>query len=216
MNCDAIAPYYAAMEFAVFGHALERCRFQFLPELQDARRALVLGDGDGRFLKKLLASCPKLHADYVDCSAGMLARAKRAVGSERVTYYCSDALVEQLPASGYDLVVTHFFLDCFDQERLPVMVERIAMAAPAARWLISEFRVPENRWLAGPARALIAVMYGFFSLAAGLKARALVDHRPLLRTAGFQLSAAVPSVQGLIVSELWFRTPVKMCTAAST
>ncbi len=205
MNCDAIAPYYAAMEFAVFGRALERCRFHFLPELRDARRALVLGDGDGRFLKRLLGACPQLQADYVDCSAGMLSKAREAAGSDRVTYYLTDVLAERLPGAGYDLVVTHFFLDCFDAERLAEVVKRIATAAPKARWLVSEFRIPQSLWLAGPARALIAAMYRFFSISTGLTAGSLVDHRPLLQNAGFRLRSAIPRARGFMVSELWIR-----------
>ena len=209
MNCDSIAPYYAAMEFAVFGRTLERCRFHFLPELAGARRALVLGDGDGRFLGRLLAACPQLRADYFDCSAGMLAQARRVAGSERVTYYCSDVLSATLPASDYDLVVSHFFLDCFNPETLATVVERVSGAAPRARWLISEFRVPEGRWLARPARALITLMYKFFSVTTGLTARALVDHRPFLKRAGFQLSLAAIHARGLMASELWVPEPVK-------
>ena len=209
MNCDSIAPYYAAMEFTVFGRTLERCRFHFLPELAGARHALVLGDGDGRFLGRLLAACPQLRADYVDCSAGMLAQARRLAGSERVTYYCSDVLSDRLPTSGYDLVVSHFFLDCFNPESLAAVVERVSAAAPRARWLISEFRVPEGRWLARPARALIAVMYKFFYITTGLTARALVDHRPFLKRAGFQLSKTATHARGLIASELWVPEPLK-------
>ena len=207
MNCDAIAPYYAAMEFAVFGRALERCRFHFLPELRNARRALVLGDGDGRFLKRLLDACPDLRADYVDCSAGMVDRARKRIGSDRVRYFCCDA--SAIPGSGYDLVVSHFFFDCFDAKGQAALVARVTEAAPEARWLISEFRVPASRWLAGPARALIAVMYRFFSIATGLKARALVDHRPLLNAAGFRLSSAVSHARGLMVSELWTQDPLE-------
>jgi len=208
MNCDAIAPYYASMEFAVFGHALERCRFHFLPELAGTRRALVLGDGDGRFLKRLLTEYPLLQADYVDCSAAMLQRARRAAGSERVHYLCADAL-QQLPGSGYDLVVSHFFLDCFQRDDQAKLIAHITQAAPQARWLISEFRIPQHRWLAAPARALIGVMYAFFSLATGLKTRTLADHRPLLRDAGFQLHSDATHARGLLVSELWTREAVE-------
>ena len=54
MNCDLIAPHYWWIERLGMGRALERRRRWFLPELGNARRALVLGDGDGRFLRELL------------------------------------------------------------------------------------------------------------------------------------------------------------------
>jgi ubiquinone/menaquinone biosynthesis C-methylase UbiE len=208
MNCDPIAPYYAAMEFTVFGRTLERCRFAFLPELTGARRALVLGDGDGRFLTRLLSACPTLQADYVDCSAAMLAKAKRTAGDERVTYHHLNALTDPLPQASYDLVTSHFFLDCFDAAQQHEIVNRIAAAAPHARWLISEFRVPKGP-LARPARAMIGLMYRFFSLATGLKTRALADHHPFLKTAGFRLAATAPHARGFIVSELWTREPIQ-------
>ena len=54
MNCDLIAPHYWWIERLGMGRTLERRRRWFLPEIGNARRALVLGDGDGRFLE---ASC---------------------------------------------------------------------------------------------------------------------------------------------------------------
>ena len=54
MNCDLIAPHYWWIERLGMGRALERRRRWFLPEIGNARRALVLGDGDGRFLRELL------------------------------------------------------------------------------------------------------------------------------------------------------------------
>ncbi len=208
MNCDPIAPYYASIEFAVFGRALERCRFQFLPRLTRARRALVLGDGDGRFLQRLLEACPDLHADYVDCSAGMLAKAKRAVDADRVTFHCIDVLSGPLPTADFDLVASHFLLDCFNGQQQSRLIERIASATPRARWVVSEFRVPAT-WLAGPAKALIAVMYRFFALATGLKTKSLSDHRPKLLDAGFRLVATESHAGGFVVSELWTRDTVE-------
>jgi ubiquinone/menaquinone biosynthesis C-methylase UbiE len=208
MNCDPIAPYYAAMEFAVFGRTLERCRFHFLPDISNARRALVLGDGDGRFLRRLLDSCPNLSADYVDSSAAMLARAKHTSGSARANYHHADVLSTPLPAANYDLVATHFLLDCFTAEQQGEFAERIAITAPNARWLVSEFRIPQGP-LGRPARAMIGLMYRFFRIATGLKTRSLSDHRPALQASGFRLIATQPHAQGLVVSELWTRDAVE-------
>ena len=203
MNCDAIAPYYAAMEYAAFGHTLERCRFHFLPKLATSRRALVLGDGDGRFLARLLAAAPNLQTDYVDCSRGMFAKAQRIAGSERATYHCLDVLRDPLPSADYDLIATHFLLDCFSADEQLQLANRLSQAAPNARWLVSEFRVPDKRWLAAPARACIGVMYRFFLLTTGLKTQTLSDHHPALKAAGYERAASQSFGAGFIVSELW-------------
>lgn len=206
MNCDVIARHYAWIEFAAFGKALDERRRHFLPELASARRALVLGDGDGRFLRALLASNPHVQVDYIDLSEGMLQRAQGAAGNERVTYHRADALTIPLDPKAYDAIATHFFLDCFEPHDLARMIDRIRdAAAPGARWIVSEFRVPHGS-LGAPARALIATMYTFFRLATGLRTRRLTDHRGLAESAGFTLSSESRRLRGLVSSELWVMT----------
>ena len=68
LNFDRIARPYRWLEYLSLGRALERCRFHFLPRLRDCRRALVLGDGDGRFTAKLLDANPSVQVDAVDIS----------------------------------------------------------------------------------------------------------------------------------------------------
>ena len=86
MNCDPIAPHYWWIERLGMGRTLERRRRCFLPEVERARRALVLGDGDGRFLRALLRSNSTVRADYVDLSGRMLDLARQKAGAERVDY----------------------------------------------------------------------------------------------------------------------------------
>ena len=52
MNADRIARSYRWLEYAAFGVALERARFDFLRCAAEARRVLILGEGDGRFLAR--------------------------------------------------------------------------------------------------------------------------------------------------------------------
>ena len=115
MNCDRIARCYRWLEYAGFGRALEHRRNAFLAYVADARRVLVLGDGDGRALAALLRAAPHARIDYVDLSARMLELARGRAGDLRVVYRRDDARTTPLPAAEYDLIVTHFFLDCFDE-----------------------------------------------------------------------------------------------------
>ncbi|HTS78949.1 MAG TPA: class I SAM-dependent methyltransferase [Bryobacteraceae bacterium] len=203
MNCDPIARWYRWLEYIGFGRALERRRIAFLSDIADARRVLLLGDGDGRFLEKLIPlifARPGAAIDYVDISPRMLDLARRRAGT-RVNCHLADALSMPLPAAEFDLIVTHFFLDCFDDHDAARLVERVASsAAPHARWLISEFR--ESGWLA---RRLIAALYLFFRYTTGLKTTRLIDHHPLLTRAGFALEKFESARAGMLVSELWRR-----------
>jgi SAM-dependent methyltransferase len=201
MNCDRIAPHYWWIERLGMGRTLERRRSWFLAELANARQALVLGDGDGRFLRELLLRNAHVSADYVDSSARMLELARRKAGVQRVDYRQTDALTAKFPSNAYDLIATHFFFDCFDAGKLELLIGRIAEAAkPGARWVVSEFRTPNVL-----ARLLVSALYVFFRLTTGLKTRKLADHRPILRAHGFRLLKECHSRGALVVSELWER-----------
>lgn len=195
VDCDGIAHWYRWLEYAGFGRALERRRQAFLGDVADARRVLALGDGDGRALAELLTAAPYACVDYIDVSARMLALARLRAGSERVAYRNEDAQVAALPIAEYDLIVAHFFLDCFDETELEPLIARLSeTAAPRSRWLISEFR--GNSWL-------IRALYLFFRIATGLRTRRLVDHHPILKRYGFRLVRHEDSWRGLLASELW-------------
>jgi hypothetical protein len=93
------------------------------------------------------------------------------------------------------LIATHFFLDCFDQTNLELLIARLSHSAtPRARWLISEFR--GNGWL-------VRTLYLFFRLTTTLHTRRLVDHHPLLKRRGFRLVRQEDAWHGLLASELW-------------
>ncbi len=155
MNCDPIARAYRWIEYLAFGRTLERTRFRYLSEVASARRALILGDGDGRFLGRFVA-VSQASAECVDSSARMLELRPIPRGNRpRELHACRRAY--RAPRAGrYDLIVTHFFLDCFDAD-LNRLIDRVTCAAQRAMWLISEFREPA--W----ARPLLAAMYLFFA-----------------------------------------------------
>jgi SAM-dependent methyltransferase len=203
-NFDRIAPLYRWMEYSTFGRSLERCRNHFLPELQGCYCALVLGDGDGRFLARLLAANPDLRADAVDTSRAMLrllerrARAARA----RLRTHLTSAL-NFSPRLSYDLVVTHFFLDCLTQPELDRLCARIVPhLEPGALWVVSEFRIPAGamHW---PSRILVRLLYLAFRLLTGLRTRELPDHAAALTAVGFTRISQHLSLGGLLTSELW-------------
>jgi ubiquinone/menaquinone biosynthesis C-methylase UbiE len=201
VNCDRIADAYRWLEYVSFGRELERRRFRHLPLVAGARHVLVLGGGDGRFLTRLMRQNAHARAHYVDCSPRMLSLARARAGGERVSYRLSDARAVSLAPESFDLIVTNFFLDCFDEADAHGVVERAALAAkPRARWLVAEFRrVP---W----AGFLLRALYLFFRITTGLKTRRLVDHHGLLARHGFRLEREERSWFGWLTSELWLRS----------
>ncbi|QJW99933.1 class I SAM-dependent methyltransferase [Frigoriglobus tundricola] len=118
----------------------------------------------------------------------------------------ADARTDPLPAAGYDLVVTNFFLDCFRPLELAAVVDRIAGACAAhAVWVDGDFRLPTEGWVRPVARGLLAVMYAFFRLTTRLSAHELIDPAPLLAALGFAQVAEETQLRGFLSSRLWVR-----------
>jgi SAM-dependent methyltransferase len=209
---DLLARPYRWLEFLTLGPALERCRFHYLPELAEARSALVLGDGDGRFLARLLRANPYLEADVIDISPAMLGMVEKRLAPEeraRVTLHCADVRGFSLPRKSYDLVVTHFFLDCLFEAEIADMADRIqARMTPGARWIVSEFAVPRGPAASFAGRCIIAGLYRAFNVLTGLKVRSLPDYSTCLAAVGLTPTEEQSWLNGLLVSQLWQYQPL--------
>ena len=206
-NFDRVARLYRPLEYLTLGRTLERCRLHLLPHLASRTHALVLGDGDGRFLAHLLHQNPLLHADAIDTSAAMLQLLQNRcrVAQTRLRTHHTDALafVTASPAVPYDLVATHFFLDCLTQPELETLASRLAPnLAPDALWLVSDFRIPIGIWEL-PARLLVRCLYLAFRILTGLRITALPDHEAALARAGLTRIALHRSMAGILTTELW-------------
>ena len=210
---DRIARPYRWLEYLTFGHALQRCRTHYLRRLLDRKQALVLGDGDGRFLAALLAASPRLRADAVDTSAAMLrlltrrAHAATPDASQRLHTHHTSALTFT-PPHPCDLIATHFFLDCLTQPELEQLCRRVMPnLAPQALWVISDFRIPPFGPMRWAARALVRALYLGFRLLTGLRTTALPDHAAALTAAGLIRIAHHHSLAGILITELWQLNP---------
>lgn len=210
MNCDRIARWYRWLEYAAFGRQLERCRNYFVNETSDASRVLMLGEGDGRFLQAFTMNT-HAYIDYVDASAAMLALARRRVtrvGGRTATVRLlqSDVLKTPLPDCAYNLVVTHFFLDCFADPEIDRIVRSVSSVMSAdARWLVSEFRQPARGVCKFLAPCLLHIVYLFFRWTTGLRVHSLPAYGSALRSHGFLLERQQTFLKGLLVAQLWRR-----------
>lgn len=197
---------YRWMEWFSFGPFLWRCRCAFLAVLADQKTALVLGDGDGRFTARLLHENRHIHVDAVDASDAMLRELTRraAFDCERLQTSVADARTFFPSRRSYDLIATHFFLDCLttvDVEELAARLRRCV--EESAVWVVSEFAVPGGWFGRFIARPVIAALYLAFGWLTGLKIRRLPDYCGALQRAGWCLVSERKFLAGLLVSELW-------------
>jgi ubiquinone/menaquinone biosynthesis C-methylase UbiE len=205
VNFDRVARPYRWLEYLTFGPFLGRCRSAQLIHLSGARSALIMGDGDGRFLARLLAANPNLAADVVDSSQSMLRILDRRVrrSRQRIRLHHADVL-QWNPSGNYDLMVCHFFLDCFFPYQLEQLLDRVLPhALPGAQWVISEFAIPRSTLGAHLARGIIGLLYRVFGLLTGLPVRALPDYAGALLRRGLMPSHERRYLAGLLSSQVW-------------
>jgi len=222
MNCNAIAPYYQFLEYASFGKQLEKARFAFFAETAGARRALICGGGDGRFLARLLRYNARVHVDFVDLSFRMAELSEHRIAAmgapfrRRVTFHVEDLRQFTPRLASYDLVVTNFFLDCFPAAQIEAVVSRItSWTAPASYWMLADFAQAPGIASALYTRAVTGALYAIFRFTTGLHVKRLPPYCNALTYSGFRELREQRALGGLLHSSIWQRaqTPQRFAAA---
>jgi ubiquinone/menaquinone biosynthesis C-methylase UbiE len=212
MSFEVLAPHYRWMEFLLAGEKLQSCRTAFLNQIAAAQNILIMGEGNGRFLAECRRQLQSARITCVDDSPRMLAlaaaRLKRfGLSLDQVEFIRADALTWKPPEHSFDLIVTHFFLDCFRTDQLEQLSPALARAATTrAIWLLADFQVPPRGWPRYRARLIHAIMYAFFRYVTKLPARMLTPPDPFLKDQDFVLRQRRTNDWGLLHSDYWERT----------
>jgi SAM-dependent methyltransferase len=169
----------------------------------------VLGDGDGRFAARLFETNAGVTATAVDTSREMLRLlAKRCAGFEgRLQMVQQDALsFAEDNRDRYDLIATHFFLDCLRQDEVDELVRRMTPAlSQDALWVVSDFCIPRGV-LRLPAWLLVRGLYLAFRCLTGLQPTHLPDYSRALAAGGFVQLDRGFFMGGMLTAELWQRS----------
>ncbi len=214
MSFDRLAAHYRWMEWLLAGRKLQRCRTAFLPARLKCHvksyywaRAMVV------FLVALLTAHPRTHVTCVDASAAMLQRARAratAAGCDlsTVSFVHADILVWTPPSVRFDLIVSHFFLDCFTVEQIHQIVGKIAPAAAVgAHWLVADFCEPAAGLARWRAQIILRSLYLFFRRVTGLYRSRITPPSAYFPSHGFELRERVLFEWGLLHSDRWSLDP---------
>lgn len=183
-----LAKLYRWMEWLSFGPFLWRSRCTFLDRMRSQRRALVIGDGDGRFTARLLRENRRIRIDALDASARMVSELERRAKPHQARLHTevTDARLFEPAKHNFDLVVTHFFLDCLRTDEVARLAARLRRnVADDAIWVVSEFAEPQGWYGRVVARPLIAALYWAFGQLTGLNIRRLPEYSAALSDAGW-------------------------------
>ncbi len=205
---DRLAGIYRGLEFAMFRWQLQHARIALLDKLPRVQRALVLGDGDGRFLERFCRSQPACAVTSVEQSGRMLNAQRRRVATLQSPYETQfvqcDARYFKPENKAFDLLVCNFFLDCFTEielgERMP---QWLAGVRPGGWFYFVDFRRPANGWRRFRADIYLALMHGLFRWQTGLPNRALISMDEVLSRLNLQLVSQEKLNHGLIQANLY-------------
>ena len=210
---DRLALVYDLMANLTLGGRIHASQVALLPRLPHVPRALVLGGGTGRFLTELLSDGRVDLAVSIDVSQEMTRRtAARLEGrglTDRVELRvggleCLD------PGERFDLVVTHCFLDLFQDEELVLVVRALERAlVPRGIWLFSDFSVAGPGAAGFARRSVVAVLYAFFRAACSISARRLPDFDRAFEGASLEVAADSRHACGLLRAALLRKGPGK-------
>jgi len=206
MNFDPIAPFYGTMERLLAGSCMRRTREWLMNGNHRLGNVLMVGEGPGVFLKGFRRRFPDARITVVDGSAKMLELARHRLGDDHGVSFVHSMIGEWETDQKFDLIVTNFLLDCLPQDEVRTMVGKLAGCATAdAQWWIAEFN-PTGRGVSGwRSRIIVRLLYGFFSVVAGIKAREIHPPDPFLIQAGFACDARETFSWHLLKGERWIR-----------
>jgi ubiquinone/menaquinone biosynthesis C-methylase UbiE len=211
MNFQKLAAHYHWLENIFAGGLMQRCRTTFLARTKNCRRALLVGEGTGKFLVELLRCNPQIQITCVEHCAGMIKQARQRLAAEkldatRIEFKQMDVLDWLPPSEKFDLIVTNFFLDCFPAEQLERLIPQLAESTTAeAVWLLADFREPECGWRRWRAKMILAMLYAFFKLTTSLSASWLTPPDKFLAEAGFNLVDRRFASFGFAHADFWQR-----------
>lgn len=198
---DRIARPYVFLEKICFGNALQRARTHCLSYTKSQQHALILGDGDGRFSNALLQSNRTIKVTSIDSSEAMLklSKARSFANLDQLELMHCNALEYEYPPNHYDLICLHFFLDCFAQQQIDPLIEKLTQSLkPNGIIAYSDFTA--TNWLH---RMLVSILYLAFRASTKIPAKQL----PAINwPSSFKKLTSHKERGGFITSEIWQRT----------
>ena len=206
---DLLAPFYDTLSGIAFAGRIHASQTVLLPRLPQVDRALVIGGGAGRFLEALLSREGRTRVVSIDASRAMnrltAARLARSGALDRAELRTGG--LESLGAEEqFDLVVTHCFLDLFEEPELSAVVSALSAAlTPGGHWLISDFEVSGPGLTGGLKRSIVALLYAFFKATCDIRARRLADFAGAFQRAGLFTVDSRRFLGGLLRAELFLK-----------
>ena len=171
-NFDRVAPFYDRLAQWVFGDSIRASQAYFLKEIRQGSKVLILGGGTGNILQDLDQLARKMQVTYLESSGEMLRLSREKLPFKFLSVRFIQGTEKNIPPGEFDVVITAFFLDVFDESKLPEIMETLYdHLANGGIWLQTDFTRTRVPWQ----RLLVKGMYLFFRVFTNLPGKKLLD-----------------------------------------
>ncbi len=175
---DKLAPFYDRLKKFVFGITIIEAEQVYLQHIVN-KKILIIGGGSGEILEVID------HSNYVwfiDSSAKMIEIAQSRVISERITFIQDEFPLGYDMNQKYDIIISNFFLDLFDNRELYKVIKSIkGMIDEHGQLIVTDFRRTHHLWN----NFVLWIMHLFFNVVTGLKNKSIKPLDQILVDQGF-------------------------------
>jgi len=199
-NFDRIAGIYDFLAQLVFGPAIRQSQIDNLRYLNKKDRVLILGGGTGWILEEIDKLKITFYVTYVDSSQVMISKSKqRDYGDQiNIDFICGDE--NYIPQGKYDVIITNFFLDVFDEKRLSSIILLLKDKLNFnGTWLFTDFVNSSQLYH----KFLLSIMFWFFRITTKLESHSLPDFNKYFKDQGFKKVTSEHYFNGMIQSAVY-------------
>lgn len=178
-NFDKVAKVYDALAALVFGDKLDKAQQTFVNKLKCNEKILIIGGGTGKILEWLPQDAG-LMVDYLELSSQMIEKARKRRSKALETNFIQDDIM--MHEGKYDVIIANFFLDCFNEEQLVRVIEKIeSLMKVKGKLIVADFSLSTGQ----RDQLLNKLMHRFFKLVANLESDHLKDIRGIILQSEF-------------------------------
>ena len=206
---NTIAPFYNIISTIGSFNKIHKSQMWLLSKKMKFSKVLIMGGGDGKFLLNAMQQKLADHYYYVDISGAMIKLAKTkikkqsALSLDSVTFVCGS--YQDIPKDEtFDLMVTPYFLDCFSERELSLVVAKLhARLTIGGTWFFADFNIPDDSFRRFTFKTIIQLLYGIFNFFCDLGVSHLPNFNEQFSKYNFTLLDEKYFLGGLLVARIY-------------
>ena len=206
---NKIAPFYHAVSMICSFNRIHKSQIWLLSKGMKFSKVLIIGGGDGRFLLEAMKQGLSEQYYYIDISNAMIKLAQGKIEKQSnlslnsVVFICGS--YQDIPKNRkFDLIVTPYFLDCFSDDELFLVVAKLhTQLTIEGTWFFTDFNIPEDITRSFIFKNIIQILYRFFNLFCDLEVNHLPDFNKEFCKYKFSILHEKYFLGGLLVSRIY-------------